>query len=192
MDCSTPGFPVHHQLPKFTQSHVHWVVMPSNHLILCFPLLLPPSTFPNIRVFSNELALRIMWPKGWSFSCNISPSNEYSELISFRMDWLNLFAVQDSQESFPTPQFKSINSSAPSFIYSPTLTSIHDYWKNHNLDSMDLCIVIFHCSLIRIFLTTNIFNTFACWYIFLVKNFFWTLLPILRAALFVEIWEFFT
>ena len=104
-------------------------VMPSNHLILCCPLLLLPSIFPSIRVFSNELALHIRWPKYWSFSFNISPSNEYSGLISFRMDWLDLLAVQGTQESSPTPQLKSINSSVLSFLYSPTLTSIHDKWK---------------------------------------------------------------
>ena len=107
--------------------------MLSNHLLLCCPLLLP-SIFPSIRVFSNESALRIRWPKYWSFSFNISPSNEHPGLISFRMDWLDPLAVQGtSQESSPTPQFKSINSSVLSFLYSPTLTSIHDYWKNHSL-----------------------------------------------------------
>ena len=111
-------------------------VMPSNHLILCHPLLLLPSIFPSVRVFSNESALRIRWPKYWSFSFSISPSNEYSGLISFRMDWLDLLAVspRDSQESSPTPQFKSINSLVLRFLYSPTLTSIHDYWKNHSFD----------------------------------------------------------
>ena len=94
------------------------LVMPSNHLILCRPLLLPPSIFPRIRVFSNESALRIRWPKYWSFSFTISPSNEYSGLISFRIDWLDLLAVQGTQESSPTPQFKSINSSMLSFLYS--------------------------------------------------------------------------
>ena len=106
-------------------------VMPSNHLILCHPLLLPPSIFPNIRVFSKESALHIRWPKYWSFSFNISPSNEHSGLISFRMDWLDLLAAQ---ESSPTPQFKSISSPVLSFPYGPTLTSIHDYWKNHSFD----------------------------------------------------------
>ena len=102
-------------------------VIPSNHLTLCCPLLLLPSIFPSIRAFSNKSALRIRWPKYWSFSFSISPSNEYPGLISFRMAWLDLLAVQrDSQESSPTPQFKSINSSALSFLYSPTLTSIHD------------------------------------------------------------------
>ena len=109
-------------------------VMPSNHLTLCHPLLLLPSIFPSIRVFSNELALHIRWPKYWSFSFSISPSDAYSGLISFRMDWLDFFAVQGTLKSSPTPQFKSINSSVLSFVYSPTLTSIHDHWKNHSLD----------------------------------------------------------
>ena len=107
-------------------------VMPSNHLILCRPLLLLPSVFPSIRVFSNESALRIRWPKYSSFSFNISPSNEHPGLISFRMDWLDHVTVQGTQESSPTPQ--CINSSTLSFLYSPTLTSIHDHWKNHSPD----------------------------------------------------------
>ena len=94
MACSTPGFSVHHQLLEFAQTHVHWVGDASNSLILCHSLLLPPSTFPSIRVFSKESVLCIRWPKYWSFSFSISPSNEYSGLISFRMDWLNLLAVQ--------------------------------------------------------------------------------------------------
>ena len=105
---------------------------PSNHLILYHPLLLLPSIFPSIRVFSSESVLCMRWPKYWSFSFNISPSNEYPGLISFRMDWLDLLAV--SQESSLTPQFKSINSSALSFLYSLTLTTIHDYCKNHSFD----------------------------------------------------------
>ena len=95
----------------------------SNHLILCCPPLLPPSIFPSIRVFSNESVLHIRWPEYWSFSFSISPSSEYSGLIFFRMDRLDLLAVQGTQESSPTPQFKSINSLALSFLYSPTLTS---------------------------------------------------------------------
>ena len=91
-------------------------VMPSNHLILCCPLVLPPSIFPSIRVFSNESVLRIRWPNYWSFSFNISPSNEYSGLISFRINWFNLLAVQETLESSPAPQFKSINSSALSLL----------------------------------------------------------------------------
>ena len=109
-------------------------LMSSNHLILCRPLLLLPSIFPSIRVFSNESVLCIRWPKYWSSSFSINPSNEYAGLISFRMDWLDLLAVQGTQEFSPTPQFKSINSSALSFLYSPTLTSIHGYWKNHSFD----------------------------------------------------------
>ena len=109
-------------------------VMPSNHLILCRPLLLLPSIFPSIKVFSSESALHTRWPKYWSFSFNISPPKEHRGLISFRMDWLDLLAVQGTlQESSPTPQFKSINSSALSFLYSPTLTSIDDHCKNHSL-----------------------------------------------------------
>ena len=101
-------------------------VMPCNHLILCRPVLLLPSIFPNIRVSSNESALRIRWPKYWSFSFNISPSNEHPGLISFRMDWLDLLAVQGNLEFSPTPQFKSINSYALSFLYSPTLTTMRN------------------------------------------------------------------
>ena len=104
-------------------------VMPPSHLILCRPVLLLPLIPPNIRVFSNESNLHMMWPKYWSFS--ISPSNEHPGLISFRMDWLG---VQGTLESSLTPQFKSINSSALSFFHSPTLTPIHDHWKNHSLD----------------------------------------------------------
>ena len=113
--------------------------MPSNPHPLLSPS--PPAPIPpSIRVFSNESTLRMRWPKYWSFSFSISPSNEHPGLISFRMDWLDLLAVQGTlQGSSPTPQFKSINSSALSFLHSPTFTSIHDYWKNHSLDQMDLC-----------------------------------------------------
>ena len=108
-------------------------MMPSNHLILCHPLLLP-SVFPSIRIFSNESALRIRWPEYWSFSFNISPSSEHPGLIT--QDGLvgSPCSPRDSQESSPTPQFKSINSLALSFLYSLTLSSIHDHWKNHSLD----------------------------------------------------------
>ena len=132
MHCSTPCLPVHHQLPEPTQTHVHHVgdaIQPPHPLL---PLLLPPSIFPRIRIFFNESVLCIRWPKYWSFS--LSASNEYSGLISFRMDWLDLLAVQGTLKSSPTPQFKSINSLPLSFLYSPTLTSIHDYWKNHSFD----------------------------------------------------------
>ena len=115
--------------------------MSSNHLILCRPLLLLSSVFPNIRVFSSESALHIRWPKYWSFSFSVNPSSKYSGLISFRMDWLNLLAVhpRDSQESSPTPQFESINSLELSLLYGPTVTSVHDYWKNHSFDYTNLC-----------------------------------------------------
>ena len=110
-------------------------VMPSNHLIPCHPFLLPPSIFLSISVFSNESVLCIRWPKYWSFSFSISPSNKHPGLNSFKMDCLDLLAVQGTpQESSPTPQFKSINSLALTFLHSLTLTSIHDHWKNHSLD----------------------------------------------------------
>ena len=109
-------------------------VMISNHLILCHPLLLT-SIFLSIRVFSNESVLHIRWIKYWSFSFSISPSNEYLRLISYRIDWFDLLAVQGTLESPPIPQFKSINSLVLSLLYHPTLTSIHDYWKTIALTS---------------------------------------------------------
>ena len=106
-------------------------VIPSSHLILCRPLLLLLSIFPSIRVFSNESALCIRWPKYWSFSFNISPSNEHPGLISFRDGLVGSpCSPRDSQEPSPTPQFKSINCLVPSFLYSPTLTSIHDHYNS--------------------------------------------------------------
>ena len=129
MDCSTKAtlsVTNYQSLLKLTSIKS---VISSNHLILCHPLFLPFSIFPSIRVFSNESVLCIRWPKYWSFSFSISPSKEYSGLISYRMNWLDLLAVQGTlQESSPTPQFKSINSSVLSFFYSPSLTSIHDVW----------------------------------------------------------------
>ena len=127
MDCRMPGSLSITNSQSLLKPMSIQSVMPFNHLILCRPLLLLPSIFPNIRVFSSESVLRIRWPKYWSFSFRISPSNEYSGLISFRMDWLDLLTVQGTQESFPTPQFKSISSSVLSFLCSPTLTSILDY-----------------------------------------------------------------
>ena len=109
-------------------------VMPSSHLILCCPLLLLPPIPPSIRVFSSESTLHIRWPKYWSFSFSISPSSEHIGLMSFRMDWLDLLAVQGTLKSSPTPQFKGISSSLLSFVYSQTLISIHKYWKNHSSD----------------------------------------------------------
>ena len=98
MDCSTPGFPVHHQLLELKLTSIK-TVMPSSHLILCRPLLLLPSIFPGIRIFSNESVLHIRWPKYWSFSFSAGPSNEYSGLISFMMNWLDLLAVQGTLKS---------------------------------------------------------------------------------------------
>ena len=130
MNCSTPGLPVHHHLPEFTQTHVHWV----GDATLCRPLFLLPSIPPSIRVFSNGSTLCMRWPKYWSFSFSIIPSKEIPGLISFGMDWLDLLAVQGILKSLLQHQLKSINSSAISFLHSPNLTSVHDHWKNHGLD----------------------------------------------------------
>ena len=143
MNCSTPGLPVHHQLPEFTKLMSIELVMPCNHLILCHPLLFQPSIFPSIKVFSNESALSIRSPKYWSFSINVSPSNEHSGLIYFRIDWLDRLAVQGNLKSllqYHSAKASILQHSAcvsptlTSILYSPTLTSIHDYWKNHSLD----------------------------------------------------------
>ena len=136
MDGSMPGLPVYHQLLKFTQLMSIESVMPSSHLILCHPLLLLPSFFPSIRVFSNVSALCIRWPKYWSFSFSISPSNEQPGLISFRMDWLDLLAVQGTLKSLLQHHSSkaSILWCSVFFIVQLSLTSIHDYWKNHSLD----------------------------------------------------------
>ena len=115
-------------------------VMPSNHLILCCPLLLLPSVFfPSTRVFPSESALHLRWSEYWSFSFSISPSSEYSGLIFFRIDWFDLLVVQGILKSLPSPQFKSINSLALSLLYGPTLTYVHDYWKNQSFSRMNLC-----------------------------------------------------
>ena len=108
-------------------------VMPSNHLILCSSLLLP-SILTSIRVFSSESFLRIMWPKYWSFSFSISPSSEYSGLIFFRIDWSDLLAVQGALQSSPTHHHSKASILRRSAFFSPSLTSIHDYWKNHCFD----------------------------------------------------------
>ena len=138
MNCSTPGFPVLHYLLELAQIHVHRV-NDAIQLLFCCPLLLLPSIFPSIIVFSNELALHIRWPKYWNF--NFSPSNKYSGLISFRIDWFALLAVQGTFKSLhnPASQFKSIDSLAFNLLYGPILTYVHDCWKNHHFDCMDLC-----------------------------------------------------
>ena len=136
---SFPCFTVHHQLLEHIQLMSIKSVMPSIHLILCCPFLLPTSIIPSIRVFSNEAAHCIRWPKYWSFNFSISPSNEYSGLISFRIGWFDLLADQGTLKSPQAPQFKSISSSALNLVYGPALTSMHDYWKNHSFDYMELC-----------------------------------------------------
>ena len=140
-NCSMPGFPVFQYLPEFVQTHVHWVgedIQPAHPL-------LPPSlasVFPSIMVFSNESSLRIRWPKDWSFSFSISPSNEYSGLISFRMGWLDLLTVQgDSDESSPAPQIESVKILQNSAFSTVQLTSVHDHWKNQSLDYTDLIFI---------------------------------------------------
>ena len=139
MDCSTSGFPVTNSCSLLKVMSIE-SVMPSNHLILCHPLLLLPSIFPSIRVFSSESVLCIRWPKNWTFSFSISPSSEYSGLISFRTDWFDLLAIQGTHKSL-LQHHSPKTSILPtlSFLYGPTLTSIHDYWKNHSFDYMDLC-----------------------------------------------------
>ena len=112
---------------------------PFNHLIFCHPLLLLSPILHSIRVFSNESVLHTRWPKHWSFSFSNSPSNGYSGVISFRMGWLDLPAVQGTLKSLPNTTIKSIDSSVLRFLYSLTLTSIHYNWKNNSLDKMDLC-----------------------------------------------------
>ena len=138
MDCSTPGLPVHQQPRSLLKLMSIKSAMPSNHLILHRPLLLLPSMFPSIRVFSKESVLCIRWPKCWSIS--ISTSNEHSGLISLRISWFDLLAVQGTLKSL-LQHHSSKASILPvfSFVYSPTITSIHDYWKNHSVDQMDLC-----------------------------------------------------
>ena len=140
MDYSMPGLlsiTNSQGLPKFMPIEL---VMPSNHLILCHLLLLPPSIFLSIRVFSNESSLYMRWPKNWSFSFSISPSFEYSGLLSFRIDWFDLLAVQGLSRVFSnTTVQKHQFFSAQLFFSSPPLTSIHGYWKNHSFDVMDLC-----------------------------------------------------
>ena len=136
IDCSIPGFPVLTISRTLLKLKFFELVMPSNHLIL----LLLPSIFPRIRFFSNELAHHIRWPKYWSFSFSISPSNEYSGLISCRIDWFDLLAAQGTLKSLlQHHSSKSINSSALRLVYGPILTSIHDCWKKHSFDYTDLC-----------------------------------------------------
>ena len=132
MDGRTPGLPVHHQLLELLKLMSTESVMPSNHLIFCHPLILLPSIFPSIRVFSNESALHIRWPKYWSFNFNISLSNEYLGLISFRMEWLDLLVVQGTLKSLLQHHSSKASTLWHSALFVVQLS--HDYWKNHNLD----------------------------------------------------------
>ena len=161
MDHSTPGLCVHHQLPENPRDGEAWwatvygvaqsrtqpkwlssssssmsiqSVMLSNHLILCPPLILPPSIFPSIRVFSNESVLRIRWPKYWSFSFSISPSNEYSGLISFRIDWFDLLTVQGTLKSLLQHHSSKASILRHSAFFIVQISHPYDCWKNHSLD----------------------------------------------------------
>ena len=140
MNCSTPGLPVHHQLPEFTQTHVHWVgdaIQPSHPLSSPFP---PAFNLSNIRVFSNELVLRIRWPKYWSFSFSISPSNEYSGLISFRTDWLDLLAVPGAFKSLLQHHSSKASILQHSAFFVVQLSRPYvTTGKKHSFDHMDLC-----------------------------------------------------
>ena len=135
MDCSTPGLPVHHQFPKLAQTHVHWVgdaIQPSHPMMSPSP---PAFSLSQHQGLFQWPVLRIRWPKYWSFSLSFSPSNEYSGLISFRIPWLDLLAVQGAFKSLL--QYHSSKASIlwhSAFLHSPPLTSIHDHWKNHSLD----------------------------------------------------------
>ena len=134
MKHSTPGLPVHHQLPDPSKPMSLELVMPSNHLILCHPLLLPPSIFPSIRIFSNELTLCIRWPKYWSFSFSIILSKNTQGWSP--LGWTGWISLQSKGLSrvFSNTTVQSINSLVLSFFYSPTLTSVHDYWENQSFD----------------------------------------------------------
>ena len=139
MDCSTPGFPGLHQLPELLKLMSTESVTPSNRLILCRPLLLLPSIFHSIRAFSNESALHIRWQNYCSLSFSNYPSNEYSGLIYFRIHWFELLAVQGTLRSLLQTTVQKHQFFGAQLFLCPTLTSIRDYWENHNFDYMDLC-----------------------------------------------------
>ena len=139
MNCSTSGSHLLHYFPEFAQTHVHWVDDVSQSAHHLSPASPPSLNLSQYQVFSSQSALCIRWTKHWSFSFSISPSNECSRLIFFRTGWFDLHVVQETQESSPAPQFKSINSLAFRLLYGPTLTFVHDYWKNHSFDYTDLC-----------------------------------------------------
>ena len=139
MNGGTPGFPVLHYLPWICSLMSIESVMRPNYLILCHPLLLLPSIFPCIEVFSNELAICIRWPEYWGFSFSVSPSDQYSGLMSFRMDWFDLLAVKGLSRLFSSIKVwkHQFFSTQPSSW--PNSHIVHDYWKNHSFDYMDLC-----------------------------------------------------
>ena len=140
MNRSMPGLPVHHKLPEFTQTHPIELMMPSSHLILCRPLLPLPPIPPSIRVFSNESTLCMTWPKYWSFSFSISPSNEHLGLISFRIDWLDLLVVQGTLKSLLQHHSSKASIFQHSAFFTVQLSHPHmTTEKNHSLDQMDLC-----------------------------------------------------
>ena len=145
LNSETPWTTAHQASLSFTlsQSLLRLIpiesVMASNHLICCRPLLLLPSIFLSNRVFSNESALCIRWPKYWSFSFSISLSSEYSGLISFTIDWFDLLAVQRTHKNFLQHRSSKASILQHSLLYGPTLTPIHDYWKKHSFDYIDLC-----------------------------------------------------
>ena len=134
MNCSMPRLSVHHQLQKFPKRMSIKSVMPTSHLILCRPLLLLPPIPPSIRVFSNKSILHIRWPKYWSFSFGSSPSKEHPGLMSFRMDWLDLLAVQGTLKSLLQHHSSKASILRHSAFFTVQLTSIHDHWENHTLD----------------------------------------------------------
>ena len=140
MNCSTPGLPVHHQHQSSLKLTSIKLVMPSSHLILCCPRLLLPPILPSIRVFSSESTLHMRWPKYWSFSFSIIPSKEHPGLISSRMDWLDLLAVQGILKSLLQHHSSKHEffGTQPS-LCDPALTSIHDYWKIHSFDYTVFC-----------------------------------------------------
>ena len=134
MNHSTPALPVHHSSWSLLKLISIELVMPSNHLILCYPLLLLPSIFPSIRVFSNESVLPIRWPKNWSFSFSINPSNEHSGLISFRVDWLDLLAVQGTLKSLLQNYSSEASILQCSAFFMVQLSHPYMNWRNHSFD----------------------------------------------------------
>ena len=139
MDYSRPGSSVLYRLLEFAQIHIYWIVILSNHLTLYHPHLLLPSIFPRVRVFPNESVLYIRWPKYWCFSFNINSSSEYSELLSFRIDWFDLLAVQGTLKTLLQHHDLKASVLWCSVFFTVQFSLIHDYWENHSFDYMDFC-----------------------------------------------------